>query len=165
MRSLFILLLSVMISAVHAQESTQFVISGKVKQPITINLASLKKYKISSLDSMTVYNHLMVRKGKILNVKGVLLKEILTKVEIISDSPKTLSEYYFVCTANDNYKVVYSWNELFNSPIGDQVMVLISYETDSGKQGGNIAIISPTDRATGRRFVKGLSSITVFQVN
>jgi hypothetical protein len=43
-------------------------------------------------------------------VKGVLLKDILIKVEIDAETPKVLSEYYFVCIASDNYKVVFSWN-------------------------------------------------------
>ncbi|WP_457288709.1 molybdopterin-binding protein [Pedobacter sp. UYP24] len=166
MKYLFIVLFSAMIFTIQAQESKQFVIDGKVKKPLTINLASLNNYKSISIDSMTVYNHLMQRKGSIKKVKGILLKDILNGVEIISESPKKLNEYYIVCKANDDYKVVYSWNEIFNTPMGDLVMILTSYETDPEKtQGGNIAMISPTDRATGRRFMKGLSSITIFQVN
>ncbi len=166
MKYIFSVLLSAMIFTIQAQESKQFVIEGKVKKTLSIDLASLYNYKSVSIDSMTVYNHLMQRKGSIKQLKGVLLKDVLNGVEIISESPKKLSEYYLVCKANDGYKVVYSWNEIFNSPTGNQVMILTSYETDpEKKQGGNIAIISPTDRETGRRFLKGLSSITIFQVN
>ena len=108
----------------------------------------------------------MQRKSSIKNIKGVLLKDILAKVEIDSSAPKTLSEYYLVFTATDNYKVVYSWNEIFNSPTGNQVLVLTSYDTNPAKaEKGNIAIITPSDFATGRRFVKGLSKISILQVN
>jgi hypothetical protein len=149
-----------------AQESKQFVIEGKVKAPLTITLDNLSTYKSVSLDSMTIFNHLMQRKSSIKNIKGVLLKDILAKVEIDAASPKTLSEYYLVFTATDNYKVVYSWNEIFNSPTGNQVLVLVSYDTNPAKaEKGNIAIITPGDFATGRRFVKGLSKISILQVN
>lgn len=149
-----------------AQESKQFTIEGKVKTPLTVTLDNLSAYKSVNLDSMTIFNHLMQRKSSIKNIKGVLLKDILAKVEIDAASPKTLSEYYLVFTATDNYKVVYSWNEIFNSSTGDQILVLKSYDTDPSKaEKGNIAIITPTDFATGRRFVKGLSKISILQVN
>lgn len=152
--------------AVNAQESKQFVIEGKIKAPLTVTLNNLSAYKFVNLDSMTIFNHLMQRKGSIKNIKGVLLKDILAKVEIDAASPKTLSEYYLVFTATDNYKVVYSWNEIFNSPIGNQLMILTGYDTDPNKAGkGNIAVITPGDFATGRRFVKGLSKISILQVN
>ncbi len=151
---------------VNAQESKQFVIEGKVKVPLTITLDNLSAYKSVNLDSMIVFNHLIQRKGCIKNIKGVLLKHILDKVEIEAVSTKTLSEYYLVFTATDHYKVVYSWNEIFNSPTGNQLMVLTSYDTDPIKaEKGNIAVITPGDFATGRRFVKGLSKISILQVN
>ncbi|QNR82750.1 molybdopterin-binding protein [Pedobacter riviphilus] len=165
MKYLFIAVLFLSFVA-NAQESKQFIIEGKVKKPLTITLDNLSTYKSVNLDSMTIFNHLMQRKNSIKNIKGVLLKDILAKVEIDAVSPKTLSEYYLVFTATDNYKVVYSWNEIFNSPTGNQLMVLSNYDTDPVKtEKGNIAIITPSDFATGRRFVKGLSKISILQVN
>ncbi|GGH01529.1 MULTISPECIES: molybdopterin-binding protein [Pedobacter] len=162
---LVILLLFFTVMA-NAQESRQFTIEGKVKRPLTITLNNLSAYKPVNLDSVTIFNHLMQRKGSIRNIKGVLLKDILAKVEIEAASPKTLSEYYLIFTATDNYKVVYSWNEIFNSPTGNQLMVLSSYDTEPAKaEKGNIAIVTPSDFATGRRFVKGLSKISILQVN
>lgn len=150
----------------HAQESKQFTIEGKIKNPTTLNLSNLKEFKSLSLDSMVVFSHLMQRKSSIKNIKGVLLKDVLSKIEIETTSPKVLSEYYIVCTATDNYKVVFSWNELFNSETGKHVMILTAFDANPAKnEKGNIALISPTDEATGRRFVKGLSKITILQVN
>lgn len=152
--------------AVNAQESKQFTIEGRIKAPLTVTLDNLSTYKSVNLDSMTIFNHLMQRKSSIKNIKGVLLKDILAKVEIDAASPKTLSEYYLVFTATDNYKVVYSWNEIFNSPTGNQLMVLTGYEANPAKaEKGDIAVITPSDFATGRRFVKGLSKISILKVN
>ena len=165
MKYLLIALVFVAFTA-KAQESKQFTIEGKVKHTLTVNLADLKQYKPVSLDSVTIFNHLMQHKGSIKNIKGVLSKDILAKVEIDTDSPKKLSEFYLVFTATDNYKVVYSWNEIFNSPTGNQLLVLTSYDTHPAKaEKGIIAIITPSDFATGRRFVKGLSKINILQVN
>jgi hypothetical protein len=162
----FIILITLLSFKLRAQESKQFTIEGKVSKPLTVDLESLKAYKTISLDSMAVFNHLLQRKSSIKNIKGVLLKDVLSKVEIISESPKKLSEYYIVCTATDNYKVVYSWNEIFNSETGKHILVLKSFDADPAKtEKGNIALITPSDQATGRRFVKGLNKISILQVN
>lgn len=150
----------------QAQESKQFTIEGKIKKNLSIDLPSLKEFKTESIDSMVVLNHLLQRKSSIKNIKGVLLKDVLSKVEIVAESPKKLSEYYIVCIATDNYKVVFSWNEVFNNEIGKHILILTSFDANPAKsEKGNIALISPTDEATGRRFVKGLSKISILQVN
>jgi hypothetical protein len=55
------------------------------------------------------------------NLKGILLKNILNHSQWLAVSPKLFSRIYFVCTGIDGYKVVYSKNELFNTPAGDNV--------------------------------------------
>ena len=150
----------------QAQESSQFTIEGDVKQKLTINLTSLSTYKKVSIDSITILNHLLQRKSSIKNIKGVPLKEILSQVEINESSPKKLSEYYLVCSANDNYKVVFSWNEVFNTKSENNILILTDFVADPAKaEKGNIAMITTTDVATGRRFVKGLNKISIQKVN
>ena len=57
--------------------------------------------------------------------KGVLLKDIIDKAVIDMPAPKLLSEIYITCVATDNYKVVFSWNELYNTDIGNHVIDVI----------------------------------------
>ncbi|TCD07601.1 molybdopterin-binding protein [Pedobacter frigidisoli] len=149
-----------------AQESKQFVVDGKVKNKSTFDLGSLTQYKTVSLDSMVIFDHLLQRKSSIKNIKGVALKDILSNIIIDEPSPKRLSEYYLVFTASDNYKVVFSWNEIFNAKDGNNILILISFDTDPKKsEKGNIAMISTGDLAAGRRFVKGLNKISILQAN
>ena len=149
-----------------AQESKTFTVEGKVKAPMVVDLNALQVYKTVSLDSIVIYNHLMVRKSSIKNIKGVPLKELLAKIEIIAENPTVLSEYYLVCTATDGYKAVLSWNEVFNSKTANNFLILTSFDTNPAKaEKGNIALIAPGDEASGRRFVKGLSKITILRVN
>ena len=94
-----------------------------------------------------------------------MLKDIIDKAVIDISSPKLLSEIYITCMASDNYKVVFSWNELFNTDIGKHVMVITESDGKSAKDGQDrIAIISTADQATGRRFVKSLTKIIIEQV-
>ena len=142
-----------------------FTIEGKVKKAMTFSLADLSTYKTYGLDSIVITNHLGERKSSLKKVKGVLLKDILDKIEIDTESPKVLSEYYFVCIASDNYKVVFSWNELFNNDIGKSVYIITSQDGEWAYRLDNrIALISPKDQMTGRRYVKGLQKIIVERV-
>lgn len=145
--------------------TTKFSIEGRVKKSVEINIESLQGYKTISIDSLVITNHLRERRNTIKNIKGIALKEILTRVDIDVESPKQLSEYYFECMATDGYKVVYSWNELFNNELGDKAILIIEKDGEKGKQiRDGIAIISASDLATGRRFVKSLQKIIVRRI-
>ena len=142
-----------------------FSIEGKVKKEMKVSLADLASYKSYSIDSIVIKNHLGERKSTLKKVKGVLLKDILDKVEIDSESPKILSEYYLVCVASDNYKVVFSWNEIFNNPSGNAVYIITSVDgKPASALDSRIALVSPKDQMTGRRYVKGLQKIIVERV-
>ncbi|MFW0717859.1 molybdopterin-binding protein [Pedobacter sp. N23S346] len=165
MKYLFAILILFCIKS-QAQESKQFTVEGSVKKKLTVDLASLADYKMVNMDSLVIYNHLMQRKSSIKNIKGVSLKEILSKVEINEVSPKKLSEYYLVFTATDGYKVIFSWNEVFNSKSENNILILTDFIADPAKaEKGNIAMIATSDLATGRRFVKGLTKISILKAN
>ena len=133
---------------------------------ITFKLQDAANYKSIVIDSIVILNHLLERRSALHNLKGILLKDVLSKAEIMADNPKLLSEFYFVCTATDNYKVVFSWNELFNTEVGNHVCILTEIEgVPAQKTSDHIAIVCTADRATGRRFVKGLQKIVVERAN
>lgn len=154
------------VSAQHEIKVTeQFVIEGLVKQAVTVKLKDLKLYNEYSIDSIVISNHLLEKKSTLHAVKGVLLKDILRKVLLDEDNPKLLSEFYFTCIASDGYKAVFSWNELFNSANGNSVYILTEHDGKPLKElKDRIALISPSDFATGRRYVKSLEKIIVSRV-
>lgn len=142
-----------------------FSIEGKVKKSLAVSLADLSSYKSYSVDSIVITNHLGERRSSMKKVKGVLLKDILDKVEIDAENHKVLSEYYFVCTASDNYKVVFSWNEIFNSDVGKSVYIITGQDGNWAYVLDNrIALVSFKDHMTGRRYVKGLQKIVIERI-
>lgn len=163
----FLVMVNFFASAQHEKIPTteNFTVEGKVKKSMTFALADLSTYKTYGIDSIVITNHLGERKNILKKVKGVLLKDILDKIEIDTESPKVLSEYYFVCIASDNYKVVFSWNELFNNDAGKSVYIITSQDGEWAYRLDNrIALISPNDQMTGRRYVKGLQKIIVERI-
>jgi hypothetical protein len=141
-------------------------IEGRIKNPKIFSVEELKIMPAVYIDSLQLFNHLMIPRSTVRKIKGVLLKEILKNIEFDAASPKDLSEFYIVCVAADNYKVVFSWNEIFNSATGDKVLVATERDGVSvatHKEG--LLLVTPTDRATGRRHVKELNRIIIQRVN
>ncbi len=147
-----------------AQDKTtaSFIISGDVKVPVTVSIEDILKQKEISIGDVTITNHLGEKKSESHGLKGVLLKDVLQLAEIKNEVPRLLSEYYFVCKASDKYTVVYSWNELYNSPTGDSAFIITEKNGKRIKDmDDSILMLSTKDFKTGRRHVKSLSSIEV----
>jgi hypothetical protein len=142
--------------------TASFTISGEVKAPSTIQVGDLNKWTAVPIGDIVITNHLGEKKSEASGLKGVLLKDVLSSVEINSESPKVLSEYYFVCKANDGYTVVYSWNELFNTATGDSAYIVTEKEgKPAASLDDSILMISSKDFKTGRRHLKALMAIEV----
>jgi len=147
------------------EQTSKVVVSGEVKKPLTITVRDVENSVQEDLGDITITNHLGIAKGTARALKGVKVRDLLANVELADDNPKLNSTYYFVFSAADGYKIVYSWNELFNSPIGEKVYLV------SSKDGKNIQdmpermlVITPSDYKTGRRYIKGLDSIIVRRI-
>jgi hypothetical protein len=170
MKNLLIVFVLCFSMIAHGQEkvapTSQFSIEGKVKNRLVFRFTDAGGYASVFIDSLVIYNHLHERKRVANNIKGILLKDIISKAVIDEASPKLLSEYYFTCIASDGYKVVFSWNEIFNTDVGNHVLIA----TEAGGMKGEamqdrMLLFSAMDDNTGRRFVKGLNKIMVEKVN
>ena len=149
-------------TSVAQNTSESFTVSGEVLKPETIDRSKLSGYKTVHLDSLRIYSHDMQPKGLMKNIDGILLKEILSAIPLNNENPKVLSEYYIECEATDGYKVIFSWNEIFNSETGNHTMIITSKNgVNMNQLDDRIALITPTDQATGRRYVKWLNRIII----
>ncbi|MFN3840183.1 MAG: hypothetical protein ACK4RF_05705 [Cyclobacteriaceae bacterium] len=143
--------------------TAEFVITGRIKNPaLIIKSSQLLTYAVVNINNLTITNHMGENRSTIKTARGVRIKDVLELLQLDTDNPKNYSEYYFVFSATDNYKVVFSWNELFNSPLGDQAYFLIEKDgTPITQLDEGIAILVPSDVQTGRRYVKNLAQIYV----
>ena len=92
---------------------------------------------------------------------GALLRDVLNAAKPSESKPRELRKSYVVAAASDGYEVVFSWGELFLSPIGEAVFVV--YERDGAPLGddeGKIALVAIADRGSARH-VKWLKSLTL----
>ena len=143
----------------------EFIINGNVKHTITFSLKDAGNFISHSIDSFVIYNHLHERKRIIRNVKGVLLKDVLENAGLEEENPKLFSEFYFTCIASDGYKTVFSWNEIFNTALGNKILVITEEDGQKAETlNDHIAILSLLDKATGRRYVQNLEQVKVERV-
>ena len=137
-------------------------IEGKVKAEKTFSIADLEAFPKTVIPDQTLYNHKGEVKSTVKNLKGVLLKTVLAGTEFVYDKPKELNEFYFVFVAADGYKVVFSWNEIYNTEMGNNFYIVTEME---GKKMNDmdqrILFISTADLKSGRRYIKALEKIEV----
>ena len=144
----------------------QFSISGKIKNPSVITKDSLAKYDIVPIGGMAVTDHVGTLKHTDADLKGVLLKDILAHTLIDAAGPHFYSGFYFTCIGSDGYKVVYSWNELFNTPVGDHVFIIMEKNgVTADKMPESIQMASMMDQKTGSRYLHNLDKIVVSEAN
>jgi hypothetical protein len=130
--------------------STSIAIEGAVQNKLTLNVEELAK-------SFPVQRSQAYR--------GVRLRDILEKATIQAPDHFDTRKMAIIATASDGYKVVFSWSEIFNTPVGDTVLVL--FEKDGAPLGdseGRISLISAQDLRTGPRHVKWLRSLEVRKI-
>jgi hypothetical protein len=169
MKNLLILLFlcsSVAFAQEPLKQTTSFSINGKVKNGSVITMDSLNSYPVNAVGDIKVTDHLGTFKHQDDQLKGVLLKDILSHTVLDASSPKLYSRFYFSCTGNDGYVVVYSWNELFNTEVGNHVFIIMEKNgVKADKMPESIQMTSATDFKTGRRYLHNLDKIVVGEVN
>ena len=96
---------------------------------------------------------------------GIRLTDLLEEADIRQDERHALRRTYVVATASDGYHAVFSWGELFNTPVGREVLVAFERDGAPLRDGeGKIALVSLADARIGPRHVKWLSRIEVRRV-
>ncbi|HZY38553.1 MAG TPA: hypothetical protein VFE53_17965 [Mucilaginibacter sp.] len=171
MKKLVLFLFLAYSGATFAQEkygatTHQFSVSGKIKNPSVITMDSLVKYAVVSVGDINVTDHTGAFKHKDAQLKGVLLKDILSHTMLDAASPKLYSAFYYTCVGSDGYKVVYSWNELFNTEVGNHVYIVMEKNGVKADQlPESIQMTSTMDVKTGRRYLHNLDKIIVSEAN
>lgn len=141
-------------------------ICGSVKMNKSFTIADLDVFPVTELEQLIIYNHRGEAKDTLRNIKGVALKGLLAAVELNCPDPKSLSEFYFVFAASDGYRVVFSWNEIYNTKTGDECYIVTEIGGKKGKDiEQRILFMSSGDKLSGRRYIKALERIEVRRID
>lgn len=137
-------------------------IEGKITAEKTFSIAELDAFPKVAIKDQMLYNQKGDEKSAVRNMKGVLLKTVLADIKFDYEKPKELNEFYFVFVATDGYKVVFSWNEIYNTEMGNSFYIVTEMEGKNIKEmDQKILFIASADIKPGRRYIKALEKIQV----
>jgi hypothetical protein len=156
--------------SVKAQHDKQFEdqngnalrVSGRVRKPLVLSMEDLSSMKTEVLEDLFVVCGSGDPKGNIGSCRGVLIERIIQMADVIKEEHDDTKKMFLVASADDGYKVVFSWQEVFNTPVGGGILILLEKD---GKpldpERKRVDLISAEDYFMGSRYVKGLTNIEV----
>jgi DMSO/TMAO reductase YedYZ molybdopterin-dependent catalytic subunit len=148
-----------------SQQPATLTVSGNVAASAVLNLEQLRGLSPSAIVDTRAGSEQNKDKGASRTYVGVLLRDILKEARITEPEPRGLRKSIVIVNARDGYRVIFSWAELYLTPIGDGVYV--AYERDGAPlppSEGPLALISLADTSPGPRHVKWLQGIEIRMV-
>ena len=147
--------------AVHAQQSDSVEVHGAVKNSLRLAPDDLRAFPAAQIGEFTQTRRTESGESSS-TVRGVKLTAVLDRAGLAGQDNNDWKSAVVVATATDGYRVVFSWPELFNSPLGANVLVLFERDGQAlASQEGRIALISGGDQRLGPRHVRWLRTVEV----
>jgi hypothetical protein len=93
---------------------------------------------------------------------GVLLRDVLTTAGFASAADRSARTSVVEAVASDGYRAVFSWGELYNGSVGEQVLIIAAQDGKPlGAAAGPLALRSLADTRPGPRHVRNLCALIV----
>ena len=147
-------------------ETNEVFVDGLVLNKLTLSVDDLEKLSGVKTGETPVICMSGETKENVQSYEGVRLKTILDKAIIQIEKKSDFNKIYIQAIASDAYEVIFSYNELFNTKNGENIIV---FYKKNGKplepSEGEIALISTDDIKTGPRHIKWLEKIIVKKID
>jgi DMSO/TMAO reductase YedYZ molybdopterin-dependent catalytic subunit len=140
-------------------------VKGNVERTLTLSLEELRQLPAQRIEDVRIVREQGAATGAqemARRYTGCLLRDVLDRARLTEKNRMDLRKTVVIVTASDGYRAVFSWAELFLSPIGDGALIV--YERDGAAlpdTEGPLALISLKDSRPGPRHVKWLRTIEV----
>ena len=137
------------------------VLSGRFQRPLSIGLDQLRRYDshiATPFDLRCYTTNRFIRSVE--PYRGVRLTTLIEEAGLPNEIPGEFKRTEFVAVGHDGYVVTFSWHELFNTPVGENV--LVAYECGGralDAQDGAPILFSGADILPAPRHVKRLARI------
>ena len=165
MKNLIISILLLGFITAKAQSTSEtLAIAGLVESPLSLKISDLQQMKVVEGTNFKVVSTSGEIRKEFKTYKAVLLKDLLDKAKISLQNPKEKGKLYFVASATDGYTAIFSYHEIFNNLTGDNVLVVFEVNGKPIDKDGAFILISATDKITGARHIKWLSTVEVKKI-
>jgi DMSO/TMAO reductase YedYZ molybdopterin-dependent catalytic subunit len=140
-------------------------VKGNVEREVALSIDELKRLPMQRIEDVRVVREQGATTGALETARryaGCLLRDVLDRARLVEKNRMDLRKSVVILTASDGYRAVFSWAELYLTPIGDGVLIV--YERDGAALAdseGPLALVSLKDTRPGPRHVKWLRSVEV----
>jgi DMSO/TMAO reductase YedYZ molybdopterin-dependent catalytic subunit len=142
--------------------STAVQIVGYVDNPCTFTAEALRQRPQVIIKDVDILCGSGKLKEEGLTYTGVLLRDLLEEAQMQLEEHEVPNRTYIVATGTDGYRALYSWHEIFNSPQGDGLIVVLTKNGQVlGEKEGELCLVSTRDERPGPRRIRYLSRIEV----
>jgi len=151
--------------AQSAHDAATLTVKGSVERELVLSIDELKRFPVHAMDDVRVVRDSAAATasqevGR--RYTGCLLRDVLDRAKLVERNRFDLRRSVVIATASDGYRAVFSWAELYLSPIGEGVLIV--YQRDGAaltEDEGPLALVSFKDTRPGPRHVKWLRSLEV----
>ncbi|MDR5796562.1 molybdopterin-binding protein [Caballeronia sp. LZ008] len=117
-----------MSSSSQSNSSSPYIeIGGAVQRPLTLDVAAMREFGRVSIEP---FDLVCFSTGRYIrpmgSYRGVPLRVLLDAAGVRRPDNTDFKRTVFLAYAHDGYAVTFSWHELFNTPIGAQVIARMS---------------------------------------
>ena len=140
-------------------------VDGWVRKPLRLEARELEVLQPSSLTDFLVICTFDGRHPGPERLRGVPLRVLVEAAVPAFESRTDFKRVAIVAQSRDGYRALFSWHELFNTVVGDGVVVAWdSEDAPLPDPAGPFALASIYDRATGPRFVQRLARLELHKL-
>ena len=156
------------VAQVTPRQATALIVGGNLESQLSLSVADLRRLPMQQIEDVRqvrVGGAPAPDSGATRRYGGVLLRDVIAAAKPVEKERHDLRRSIVVATATDGYVAVFSWAELFLSPIGEGAMVV--FERDGAPLAANegpFAIVSLKDTQPGPRHVKWLERLELRRV-
>ncbi|WP_298233964.1 hypothetical protein [uncultured Azohydromonas sp.] len=145
--------------------ATTLRIEGWVRKPLELDAAALDAMDGTLVQDFDVICTWDGSHGVLPPVRAVFLGDLIMRAHPAFEQRVDYKRTALVAEGRGGYRALYSWGEVFNSPLGRGIVV--AYAQDGSAlplDKGTFVLFSRHDVATGPRYVQGLRRIELVKV-
>ena len=151
-----------MVKSADYVDGTGFAVSGRVKQSCRFDIEALQAMDMVTVEDMPLICGTGDIKGRIPRCRGVLLADIINAGSVIIIDHNDTKKMFLIVSSEDGYKTIFSWQELFNTSVGEGIIVVLEKNGIPVHDGcGDVDLFSANDFLSGPRYVKRLAKIEI----
>lgn len=136
-------------------------VDGHLPRPRRFDARALRELPRRELGPLQIDCYSGRSVGHVAGLAGVRLTDLLDAAGFSTQPRSELKRCVVIAGARDGYRAIFSWNELYNSPLGRDALVV--YELDGRplpQRLGALCLVSAGDARLGPRHLRDLQSVS-----